>query len=73
MTEKPPAISIADFLKCIRQRLDDAAAIARAAESCADAGNPGKAVTIVLDVEQLVCEVNTFLNAASLLERCTGS
>ena len=74
MTEKPPAISIADFLKCIRQRLDEAAAIARAAaESCADAGNPGKAVTIVLDVEQLVCEVNTFLNAASLLKRCTGS
>ena len=55
MTEKPPAISIADFLKCIRQRLDEAAAIARAAaESCADAGNPGKAVTIVLDGEQLV-------------------
>ena len=73
MTEKPPAISIADFLKRIRQRLGEAAAVARAAESCADAGNPGKVVTIVLDVEQLVCEVNTFLNAASLLKRCTGS
>ncbi len=74
MTEKPPAISIADFLKCIRQRLDEAAAIGRAAaESCVDAGNPERGVAIVLDVEQLVCEVNTFLNAASLLERCTGS
>jgi hypothetical protein len=70
MTQNPPAISIADLLKCIRKRIDEAAAIAKAAESCAEAGNPEKGVHIVLDVAQLVYEVNTFLNAASLLNRC---
>ena len=64
---------IADFLKYIRERLDEAAAIAKAAEACAQAGNPEKGVTIMLDVEQLVYEVNTFLNAASLLNRCAGN
>jgi hypothetical protein len=73
MTQNNPAISIADFLKCIRERLVDAAAIAKAAEVCAEAGNPEKSVTIVLDVEQLVYEVNTFLNAASLLRCCAGN
>jgi len=73
MTQNIPAISIADFLKCIRERLDEAAAIAKAAESCAEAGHPEKGVAIVFDVEQLVYEVNTFLNAASLLNRCTGN
>jgi hypothetical protein len=73
MTQNIPAISIADFLKCIRERLDEAPAIAKAAEACAEAGHPEKGVAIVLDVEQLVCEVNTFLNAASLLNRYTGN
>jgi hypothetical protein len=53
----------------MRQRLDRAAGIAKAAVACADAGDVEKAVEIALDVEQLVCEVNTFLNAASLMHR----
>jgi hypothetical protein len=73
MTQNIPAVSIADFLKYIRERLDEAAAIAKAAEACAQAGNPEKGATIMLDVEQLVYEVNTFLNAASLLNRCAGN
>jgi hypothetical protein len=73
MTQNPPVISIADFLKCIRERLDEAAAIAKAAEFCAEAGHPEKGVAIMLDVEQLVYAVNTFLNAASLLNRCAGN
>ena len=60
-------------LKCIRERLDEAAAIAKAAEACADAGKPEKAVGIVRDVEQLVYEVNTFLNAASMVNRMSKS
>jgi hypothetical protein len=48
-----------------RQRLDEAASIARAAQACADAGNIEKGVEIALNVEQLVYEVNTLLNAAS--------
>jgi hypothetical protein len=53
----------------MRQRLDQAAGIAKAAEACAETGNIEKAVEIALDVEQLIYEVNTFLNAASLMHR----
>jgi hypothetical protein len=41
----------------------------RAAEACAEAGNPQKGVEVVLDVDQLIYEANTFLNSASLLSR----
>ena len=51
------------------ERLDHAARIARAAQACADTGNVEKGVEIALDVEQLIYEVNTFLNAASLINR----
>jgi len=53
----------------MRERLDRAASIARAAETCAAAGNLEKAIEIALDVEQLTYEVNTFLNAASMINR----
>jgi hypothetical protein len=53
----------------MRQRLDQAAGIAKAAEACAEAGNIEKAIEIALDVEQLIYEVGTFLNAATLMNR----
>lgn len=45
----------------MRERLDRAAGIGKAAEACADAGHIEKAIEIALDVEQLIYEVNTFL------------
>jgi hypothetical protein len=57
------------FLAQIRERLDDAASVARAAEACANAGNIEKAIKIVLDVEQGIYEVTTLLNGASLIIR----
>lgn len=56
-------------LKEMRERLDQAASIARAAQACADAGNVEKGIEIALDIEQLIYEVNTILNAASLVNR----
>jgi hypothetical protein len=53
----------------MRERLDRAAGIARAAETCAEAGSLDKAIKIALDAEQLIYEVNTFLNAASMIAR----
>jgi hypothetical protein len=53
----------------LRERLEQAAGIARAAECCAEAGNVYKAIEIALDVEQQIYEANTFLNAASLMNR----
>jgi hypothetical protein len=53
----------------MRERLEQAAGIGRAAQTCAEAGNLEKAIEIALDVEQLIYEVNTFLNAASMMHR----
>lgn len=61
--------SIRYFLSELRHRLEEAASIAKAADACSGAGNPAKAVEIALDVEQLIYEAGTLLNAASLLNR----
>lgn len=60
------------FLGEIRQRLEEAAGIARAAQVCAEGGNVSKAIEIVLDVEQLSYESGNLLNAASMLNRLIG-
>jgi hypothetical protein len=57
------------YLKDMRERLERAASIARAAEACADAGNVENGIEVALDVEGLVHEVNTCLNAASMINR----
>ena len=62
-------ITIKAYLKQMRERLERAASIAKAAEACADAGNVEKGIEVALDVEELICEVNTFLNAASMINR----
>jgi hypothetical protein len=62
-------ITIKAYLGEIRERLDQAAGIAKAAQACADAGQIDKGVEVALDLEQLVYEVNTFLNAASMINR----
>lgn len=53
----------------MRERLDQAAGIAKAAQACAEGGNIEKAIEIVLDIEQLIYEVTSLLNAASLMNR----
>ena len=57
------------YLKDMRERLERAASIARVAEACADVGNVEKGIEVALDVEELIYEVNTFLNAASMINR----
>jgi hypothetical protein len=49
------------YLKKMLQRLDQAAGIARVAQTCADNGNLKKGVEIALDVEPLVYEAKSFL------------
>jgi len=44
--------SVKDILGCIRARLGGAVAVARAAETCAEAGEVEQALPIILDVEQ---------------------
>jgi hypothetical protein len=62
-------LTIKAHLREIREMLDKAASIARAADACAEAGEVGQAVRIAYDVEQLLHEANTLLNAASPMTR----
>jgi hypothetical protein len=43
--------------------------ITRAADACASAGFHDKGLEVALDVEQLLYEATTLLNAASLINR----
>src|SRR5260221_6006166 len=57
------------YLTEIRNRLDKAAGIGRAADACAGAGFHEKGLEVALDVEQLLYEATTLLNATSLINR----
>lgn len=61
--------AIKAYLTEIRSRLERATGIAKAAEACAISGNVEKGIEIMLDIEQITYEVNTLLNAASLIHR----
>ena len=61
--------TIKAYLAEIRSRLDKAAGIGRAADACAGAGFYEKGAEVALDIEQLLYEANTLLNAASLINR----
>jgi len=58
--------TIKEYLTEIRNRLDKAAGIGRAADACAGAGFHEKGLEVALDIEQLLDEATTLLNAASL-------
>jgi hypothetical protein len=61
--------TIKTYLTEIRNRLDRAAEIGRAADACAGAGFHKKNLEVALDMEQLLYEATTLLNAASLINR----
>ena len=63
--------TIKAYLTEIRNRLDRAAGIGRAADACAGAGFHEKGLEVALDIEQLLYEATTLLNAASLINRIT--
>jgi hypothetical protein len=61
--------TIKTYLTEIRGRFDKAAGIGRAADACAGAGFHEKGLEVALDMEQLLYEATTLLNAASLINR----
>ena len=67
MDSKTVEVAIVFMLTEMRNRLDQAAGIANAAQVCADGGNVRKAIEIVLDVEQLTYDSANLLNAANTL------
>lgn len=50
-------------------RLERAAELGRAADACASTGAHDAALDVAMDVEQLLYEATTLLNAASLIHR----
>jgi hypothetical protein len=56
-------------LRTMRAKLEEAAAIARAAEGLAVDGQPGRALMIALDVEPLVVDANSLLQGLAVLNR----
>ena len=53
----------------IQTRLSEAVRIAKAAQACAHAGSLAEAVTVSMDIEQLIYEAGRLHDAASLLNR----
>jgi hypothetical protein len=53
----------------MHSRLSETAQIAKAAQACAQAGSLSEAVTISMDIEQLIYEAGRLHDAASLLNR----
>jgi hypothetical protein len=62
-------VTIKAHLTEIRNRLDKAAGIGRAADACAGAGFHEKGLEVALDIEQPLYEATMLLNAASLINR----
>jgi hypothetical protein len=56
-------------LRTMRAKLEEAAAIARAAEGLAVDGQPGRGLMMALDVEPLVVEANSLLQGLAVLNR----
>ena len=63
------AETVRTSLRAARDRLHRANGAARAAETLAAAGKPREAVRLVLDIEVMLFEVRTLLDAASLTQR----
>lgn len=57
------------YLKHIADRLTRAAGVARAAESCARAGDDEGAARMIADIDMPVYEAQTLISAAHLLNR----
>jgi len=62
-------LTIRGYVAQIRNRLERAVGIARAADACAGAGFYDKAVEIMLDLELPLCEATTLVNATSEVSR----
>jgi hypothetical protein len=67
--QKSLDVTLELYLKEMRERLEQAASIDKSAETCAEVRNVEKGIEIALDIEQLIYEVNTLLNATSLINR----
>jgi hypothetical protein len=73
MTPEAVDTAITAILQQASQKLEQAVQIAKAAEACAEAGNPKKAVEIIMDTEDLVFRATSLLNGATVLQSEMGA
>jgi transcriptional regulator GlxA family with amidase domain len=59
--------AIKAYIAQMRAHLEEATRTAKLAEAHTEAGNFQRGVTVALGIEPLICSVNTFLNAASMI------
>src|SRR5262249_22487948 len=77
--KEPPmdAISLDTTVKTslalVRAKLEIGLRIARAAEVCSGSGRPRRAVEVARGLEEIVSDINTLLNAASIINRLNNS
>ena len=62
-------ITTKTYLTEMRAHLERAAGIAKVAEAFTVSGNVQKGIEVALDVEEIIYEANTFLNAAGMINR----
>lgn len=58
---------IKDLLEAVRRNLETAANVAKASAACAEAGSPGRAVDIVIELGEELHEINRLFEAALAL------
>lgn len=69
MAAETTDVMIRKCLRLMSEKLDQAAAIARAARTCAEAGSQDRAIQIVFDVETRLYDARTLLAAVALFNR----
>ena len=57
-------LAITDLVKQIRRRLETVASVAKAGAACAEAGSPGRAVDIVIELGDDLHEIGRLFEAA---------
>ena len=62
-------IVLSKLIREIRSQLAEAHAIAKAADACAEEGQFDRALTISLDIEELIYSADHLLQAAATLDR----
>ena len=60
-------------LALVRAKLEIGLRIAKAAEVCVGSGRPRRAIEVALGLEEIVSDVNTLLNTASIINRLNKS
>jgi hypothetical protein len=63
----------ADLVRRIGEQLQAAAGAARTAQACAKAGDTDQALALLCNIEPLLYDVTTLLNAASMLRDDHGA